>query len=50
MAQKAETYIDKSGNSWLVFYDKDGPIKIKMWWELVVLNPILEFGFSMVFF
>ena len=23
MAQKAETYIDKSGNSWLVFYDKD---------------------------
>lgn len=31
MAQKAETYIDKSGNSWLVFYDKDGDSDFDIW-------------------
>ena len=31
MAQKAETYIDKSGNSWLVFYDKDGDSEWDTW-------------------
>ena len=31
MAQKAETYIDKSGNSWLVFYDKDGDSEWDNW-------------------
>ncbi len=31
MAQKAETYIDKSGNSWLVFYDRDGDPDWNTW-------------------
>lgn len=31
MAQKAQTYIDKSGNSWLVFYDKDGDAEWDTW-------------------
>ena len=31
MAQKAQTYIDKSGNSWLVFYDKDGDPDWNTW-------------------
>ncbi len=31
MAQKAENYKDKSGNSWLVFYDKDGDSNFDIW-------------------
>jgi len=31
MGQKAESYIDKSGNSWLVFYDKDGDKDWDIW-------------------
>lgn len=31
MSQKAETFIDKNGKSWLVFYDRDGDKEYDLW-------------------
>ena len=31
MSRKAETFIDKNGKSWLVFYDRDGDKEYDLW-------------------